>query len=183
MTMLMWAALGGGAVTATVLVAAMVGLKITVRSRDRVRLPDEKVYGRGSRRALLLYQPSNRGGNVNLSLGLAKVLGEEGYTVVVNYPSELLPYCPEDFDLLLFGTNVYLGETAKPLQSYLHSHPFTGQRVILYVTGQSAASPELAALEGQIAGDNEVYSIKIKPGDQEGLIRFVKAHLDPEPSA
>lgn len=165
------------ALAALGVVTVMILLKSTVRTRDRVRRPDERVYGAGNRRALLLYQPSNRGSNVNTTLALAKVLGAEGYTAIVNHPSEVLPYRPEDFDLLLFGTNVYLGQTAKPLQSYLRAQRFTGKRVILYVTGSLAGAPELAELAGCVPPGNDVRTVKLKSGEQDKLIDFVKANL------
>lgn len=159
------------------LVSVMIFFKVAVRSRDMVRKPIEQAYGTGERRALVLFQPSNHGGNVPITLAMAEALVEEGYTVTVNYPSELVPYDLEDYDALLFGTNVYVGETAQPLKKYLTSHKFSGKKVVLFVTGRLTEQPELETLKKLVPDGNEVHAIKVRPTEQQRLIDFVKESL------
>lgn len=159
------------------LVTVMILFKVTVRSRDTVKKPNERVYGTGERLALVLYQPSNHGSNIKPTLAMAQALAEEGYTVTVNYPSELLPYRVEDYDALIFGTNVYLGETAQPLKKYLCAHPFTGKKVVLYLTGSASEAPELEPLQKLIPGGNEIHTIKVRASEQQRLADFVKDAL------
>ena len=161
----------------SLLAAAGVGLliffKLTVSIRDSRRRPAEKRLGQGARKALLLYQPSNGRRNVPQAEALAARLAEMGYAVTVNHPSEDLPYAPGDYDLLVFGTPVYMGETARPLRRYLETHPFTGKRVLLYVDGLDLGrAPELEALKELVHAGNELYAVKVAPRDREGLLAF-----------
>lgn len=158
-------------------IAAMVFLKLTIGRRDSWRRPEEKRKGTGERRALLLYQPSNGGHNIPQAEALAGLLAEEGYTVTVNYPSGQLDYDPGQYDLLAFGTPVYMGETAKPLHQYLESHPFTGKRVLLFVNGRDEKAPELEALKLRIGDGNQVFAVKVPPKDARKLLAFANEHI------
>lgn len=158
-------------------ILAMVFFKLTVGRRDSWRRPEEKRRGTGEKRALLLYQPSNGGHNIPQAEALAGLLAEEGYTVTVNYPSGQLDYDPGQYDLLAFGTPVYMGETAKPLHQYLESHPFTGKRVLLFVNGRDEKAPELEALKLRVPEGNEVFGIKVANQDTKRLLEFAKEHL------
>ena len=161
----------------SLLAAAAVGLmiffKLTISIRDSCRRPAEKRLGQGARKALFLYQPSNAKRNVPQAEALAARLAEMGYAVTVNHPSEDLPYAPGDYDLLVFGTPVYMGETARPLRRYLETHPFTGKRVLLYVDGLDLErAPELETLKGLVPAGNELYTVKVEPRDREKLLTF-----------
>lgn len=156
---------------AAAVVGAMIFFKLTVSIRDSRRRPEEKRLGAGTRKALLLYQPSNRRRNVPQAEALAERLAEMGYAVTVNHPSEELTYAPEDYELLVFGSPVYMGETARPLRRYLEEHPFTGKRVLLYVDGLDLErAPELEALKALVAEGNDLRAVKVAPRDREGLL-------------
>ncbi len=158
-------------------VIGLIFFKFTAGRRDSWRMPDEKIVGDGTRKALLLYQPSNGGHNVPLADALARQVAEQGYTVTVNHPSERVTYDLEGYDLLLFGTPSYLGETSKALRSYIKAHPVWGKRILLFVTGTLSDAPELEALKGLFPPENEVYSIKITTAESARLLDFSKAHI------
>ena len=154
-------------------VGIMIFFKLTISLRDSRRRWSEKQLGQGERKALLLYQPSNARRNVPQAEALAARLAEMGYAVTVNHPSEDLPYAPGDYDLLVFGSPVYMGETARPLRRYLETHPFTGKRVLLYVDGLDLEhAPELETLKGLVPAGNELHTVKVAPRDREGLLAF-----------
>ena len=166
----------------SLLAAAAVGLmvffKLTVTIRDTRRRSAEKRVGQGARKALLLYQPSNAKRNVAQAEALAARLAEMGYAVTVNHPSEDLPYAPGDYDLLVFGSPVYMGETARPLRRYLETHPFTGKRVLLYVDGlDRERAPELETLKELIPAGNQLHTVKVAPRDRETLLAFAAEHV------
>ena len=71
---LLLALLGGGLALAVV-------CYWTARRRDLVRRPVEKQVGYGARKALLIYQPSNRGRNHAVAWALARALAKAGHTV------------------------------------------------------------------------------------------------------
>ena len=154
-------------------VGVMIFFKLTVSLRDSRRRWAEKRLGQGARKALLLYQPSNARRNVPQAEALAARLAEMGYAVTVNHPSEDLPYAPGDYDLLVFGSPVYMGETARPLRRYLESLPFAGRRVLLYVDGLDLEhAPELEELKGLVSAGNELHAVKVAPRDRESLLAF-----------
>ncbi|WP_297719406.1 hypothetical protein [Intestinimonas sp.] len=144
----------------------------TARQRDLVRRPVEKTVGCGSRRALLIYQPSNRGKNHTAARALAAALAGAGYTVTVNYPSPVLAYEPQDYDLLLFGGSAYIGTVGRPLKEYLSSLHFRDKPVLLFVVGDLEQAPELAGLRLCVPEGNHIRSIKIRPGEERKLCRF-----------
>ena len=61
-----------------------------------------------------------------------------------------------DYDLLVFGGSVYMGEVARPLKDYLSSLRFRGRQVLLFAVGDLDRSPELASLRA------------VRPGGQPG---------------
>lgn len=158
-------------------VAAMVFFKLSIGKRDSWRSPDEKTVGAGERKALLLYQPSNGRHNLPLVKALAEQVAARGYTVTVNYPSEQLTYDPAQYDLLIFGSAVYMGETSKALRNYVQAHPVTGKQVLLFVTGMSEKAPELEALKLLLPDENLVSGIKVSVKEQEKLLDFAKIHI------
>lgn len=158
-------------------VIAMIFFKLTIGKRDSWRGPEEVVYGEGEKRALLLYQPSNGRHNVPLATALAKWVAEKGYTVTVNYPSEQLTYDPADYDLLIYGSAVYMGETSKALRNYIQAHPVTGKNVVLFVTGMDGKTPELEALKLMLPDDNRVFGVKVAAKETQKLLDFAQLHI------
>ncbi|MEG2097069.1 MAG: hypothetical protein RRY65_02770 [Pseudoflavonifractor sp.] len=158
-------------------VAAMVFFKLTVGKRDTWKSPEEHIYGDGTRQALLLYQPSNHRHNVPPIKALAECLAGMGYRVTVNYPSKQLDYDPACYDLLVFGSAVYMGETAKPLTEYLQTHPVTGKKILLFVTGAAEKAPELEALRLLLPDENEICALKFKAKDGQKLLDFAQNSL------
>lgn len=158
-------------------VIAMVFFKLTIGRRDSWRSPEEKTVGSGEKRALFLFQPSNGRHNLPLAEAVAGLLAGRGYTVTMNYPSEQLKYAPENYDLLVFASPVYMGETSKALRSYLQSHPVTGKRALLFVTGMAPEAPELEALKLLLPDENEIYGTKVSCQETTKLLDFVNVHV------
>ena len=144
----------------------------TARRRDLVRRPVEKQVGYGARKALLIYQPSNRGRNHAVAWALARALAKAGHTVTLNYPSPVLSYDPQAYDLLIFGGSAYIGSVGRPLKDYRSSLCFQGKQVLLFVVGDLEQAPELAALRLCVPEGNRIRSIKIRPGEEKKLCQF-----------
>lgn len=144
----------------------------TARRRDLVRRPVEKQVGYGARKALLIYQPSNRGRNHAAAWALARALAKAGHTVTLNYPSPVLSYDPQGYDLLIFGGSAYIGSVGRPLKDYLSSLCFQDKQVLLFVVGDLERAPELAALRLCVPEGNRIRSIKIRPGEEKKLCQF-----------
>lgn len=144
----------------------------TCRKRDLTRRPKEERFGLGFKKALLIYQPSNRGKNVPIVLALARALAAAGHSVTVNVPSPVLDYDPMEYDYLIFGGSAYMGEVGRPLMDYLARLKFKGKKVLLFVVGDMEKAPELAGLRLRVPGGNSVRSIKIRPGEGNKLNEF-----------
>lgn len=144
----------------------------TGRRRDLIRRPEEKQVGYGFKKALLIYQPSNRGKNHALAWALARTLAKAGHTVTVNYPSPVLSYDPAEYDYLIFGGSAYMGELGRPLRDYLARLKFRGKRVLLFAIGDMEKAPELAGLRLCVPAGNTVRSIKIRPDEGKKLCQF-----------
>lgn len=156
----------------TALAALFLTVHWTARRRDLVRRPVEHQVGFGFKKALLIYQPSNRGKNHAIAWGLARALAQAGHTVTVNFPSPVLQYDPGEYDLLVFGGSAYLGELGRPLKDYLSALRFRGKKVLLFVVGDLERAPELAGLLLCVPAGNQVRSIKIRPGEGRKLNQF-----------
>lgn len=174
---LLYILLGLFSILALCMVAALIFFKVTVGRRDSWRMPEEKIIGDGPHKALLLYQPSNGAHNVPLAMALAKELAKEGYRVTVNHPSHRLTYNLGEYDLLLFGSPSYLGETSKALRTYIQGHPVRGKRIFLFVTGSASESPELEHLKTLIPAENEIHGIKVTVAQTAGLVEFLRSAL------
>ena len=99
-------------------------------------------------------------------------VAKAGHTVTLNYPSPVLGYDPQSYDLLIFGGSVYMGEVGRPLKDYLSSLRFHGKQVLLFVVGDLEQSPELAGLRLCVPEGNQIRSIKIRPGEEKKLCQF-----------
>lgn len=173
---LLYIGLGLAGLLAVLAVGAMVFFKLTIGRRDSWKKPEEHVVGGGEKKALFLYQPSNGKRNVPQAEQMADVLAALGYTVTVNYPSQQVGYDPAEYDLLVFGTPVYLGESAKPVREYLQAHPVAGKTVLLWACGRAGDAPELEAMKLLLPDDNRVLAVKAGPEETEKLLAFVKEH-------
>lgn len=159
-------------------VAAMIFFKLTIGKRDSWKKPEEIRMGDGEKRALFLYQPSNGRHNVPLAMALAGALAERGYAVTLNHPSEQLAYDPAQYDLLVYGSPVYMGETSKALRNYIQAHPVAGKDVLLFVTGmEPEKAPELEALKLLLPDENRIHAVKVSCKEQQKLLDFARAHL------
>ncbi|SBW09501.1 conserved exported hypothetical protein [uncultured Eubacteriales bacterium] len=164
--------------------AAMIFFKLAIGTRDSWRNPEEKIVGDGAKKALLLYQPSNGKHNVSMAMALAELAAGRGYTVTVNHPSEKLTYDPAEYDLLIYGSAVYMGETSKALRNYIQAHPVTGKDVLIFVTGLQPESPEGEALKLLLPDANRVSTIKVTTKETQRLLDFAKLHIpEGEPRA
>lgn len=157
--------------------AAMVFFKLMIGARDSWRKPEEKIVGDGEKRALLLYQPSSGKHNVPMALALAELAASKGYTVTVNHPSEKLGYDPAEYDLLIYGSPVYMGDTSKALRNYIQAHPVTGKDILLLITGLQPESPEGEALKLLLPDANRVSIIKVTTKETGRLLDFGRLHI------
>ncbi|MGL6199379.1 MAG: flavodoxin family protein [Lachnospiraceae bacterium] len=130
--------------------------------------PDEVVVGNGTKNALIIYQPSRNDTTSDVTLELAQQLANKDYTVTINYPSEALTYDIDMYDVIAFGTPVYMGKVSSVLESYVKSLSLSGKSILLYSTGMNLEDvTELSAMAEWVNGDNSINAIKLGKASPE----------------
>ena len=141
--------------------------------------PDEVIIGSGQKQALVIYEPSKHDTTKDMTMILAETLVDEGFTVTINFPSSKLTYSWEDYDIIAFGSPVYVGEVSPVLKDYVESNPIQGKNILIYVTGMEPAdTKELSKMTSWVNADNSIVSIKIAKEDKEVFTSFVRESLE-----
>jgi len=128
-----------------------------------------------NKKALILYQKSKHKTATEITMALAKELNNNGYTVTINHPSKKLNYNIEDYDILAFGSTVYMGLISEPLMNYMRQISYKNKSVILYLVGMATdVDTERKVLEELVHDAKQVKSIKVKKGEELKIGNFVK---------
>ena len=78
--------------------------------------PEEVIIkSKKGKKALIMYQKSMHDTATKITMAFAKELNNNGYTVTINHPSKKINYNIEDYDILAFGSAVYMGTISEPL--------------------------------------------------------------------
>ena len=93
--------------------------------------PNEIKVGNGQKSALLIYQPTNHMSVTKLTKVLADCLANNGYAVTINYPSNETNYILSEYDLIIFGSGVYLGSLSPVLSDYIWRNKFKNKKVLI----------------------------------------------------
>ena len=150
-------------------------LKNNLKILNVTHIPDEKVVGNGVKKALIIYQPTKNEVAKNLTKVIADCLLQNGYTVTVNYPSDELNYILSEYDLVAFGSAVYIGRFSLTLGSYMLKNRFKNKKVIVYTVAPNVNNiTDLNDLKVLVDSGNEVHAIKVYKDHDERLKKFVK---------
>ncbi len=156
-------------------------LKNNLKILNFTHASDEKIVGEGAKKALIIYQPSKNNVATNLTKVIADCLAQYGYTVTINYPSDELNYILSEYDLLIFGSAVYIGRFSPILGSYMLKNRFKNKKVIVYTVAPNVNEvTDLNDLKVLVDSLNEVHAIKIYKGQDERLKKFVKEIISNE---
>lgn len=141
------------------------GLFLSVNGKEQAD-QETVMDGQGTGKVLILYQESRMGLTEDVVNAAAETFQTEGYSVVMNHPREDSAYAPEDYDIIVLASPVYVGEVSKPLIAYAGSHDFAGKKVMVLLTGGDVnTQTELAKVQDQLANASFVKAIKV---DQTG---------------
>lgn len=157
-------------------IVAMLFFKSYLNINTKELSPMEKILnGNTDKKALVLYQKSKHDSATNITMALAEELNESGYTVVINNPSSRLNYNVDDYDLLVFGSAVYMGTVSEPLQKYMDNASLEGKDVIVYSVGGSLdEKQELELLKDKASRAKSVKGIKVSKGQEDVIRSFTK---------
>jgi menaquinone-dependent protoporphyrinogen IX oxidase len=105
-------------------------------------------------------------------------LNEGGYAVTINHPSKQINYKIDDYDIIAFGSAVYMGTISEPLTNYMRTLSYKNTNVILYLVGLATdVDTEIKMLEEIICDAKKVKSIKVKKGEEAKIENFVEEFL------
>lgn len=141
--------------------------------------PNEIKVGSGKKSALIIYQPTKHDTATNLTKAIANYLAENDYTVTINYPSNELNYILSEYDLIIFGSGVYLGRFSPVLSDYILRNRFKDKKVLIYTVGlRTDDLTDLNELRVMLDDANEVQGIKVSKGQEDKLKEFVKKAIN-----
>ena len=159
-----------------------VRLSRILRKNSKERKPKEEIYnGEGEKNALVIYQPSPHGTVDSMAKAAALALQDMGYTVVTNYPGKSLNYDVSRYDVLAFGSAVYIGTVSEVLVDYIKSLHFEGKKVFLFAVGINVKEKkELGIMEKWIGKGNFISKVKVEKGEEQLIDQIVREQLKPE---
>lgn len=139
---------------------------------------NEIILKGGNKKALVLYQKSKHKTATNITNALAEELNQNGYTVTINHPSKKLNYNINDYDILAFGSAVYIGQISKPLLNYMDKISLKNKKVIVYAIGDATdVITEVDLLKEKAKDALLLDGIKVKKGQESKIKEFVKEYL------
>lgn len=136
--------------------------------------PNEIKVGNGEKSAIIIYQPTKHDAATKLTKAVADCLAENGYSVTINYPSNEINYILTEYDLIVFGSGVYLGNFSPVLSDYILHNKIKNKKVLIYTVGMKTDDlTDLNELRVMLDDANEVHGIKVSKGQEDKLKEFV----------
>lgn len=138
--------------------------------------PNEIVLGDGEKTALLIYEPSNSNTAEEITLSVAQIMVDHGYTVTINYPSKELSYDWEKYDVIALGSPVYTGKVSPVLGDYVKRNPVENKNIILYAMGAMIAedNEEINEMNSWISANNNIAKMKCIIDERETFESFIE---------
>ncbi|NLK95107.1 MAG: hypothetical protein GX275_07935 [Clostridiales bacterium] len=158
------------------IVFGVIIMKGFINCVEETKEPKEVVIdGSGDKKALIIYQDSKFGTTNKATMALANKLKEEGYTVIINYPSDKINYSIEDYEVVALGSPVYAGQVSKALLSYLENTDLSNKKVFAFVTGANEDnSAALKLIKDKIKGSSKIVEASINAKDVDNITSYVK---------
>lgn len=142
---------------------------------NKTHTPNEVKLGSGEKTAIIIYQPTKHNTAYNITMAIANTLVKNGYTVTINYPSNDINYNLSQYDLIIFGSSVYVGKPSPVLGNYILRNKFRGKKVLIYTVGSLINDDsDLKELKVLLDGVNDVKAIKVKKGQENIIEQFVE---------
>lgn len=147
--------IGAGAILGLMFLA-MISMVAVVSSVNKPKGNKEEVLAGngGIKKALIVYQPALSGITTNVARQIGKGLNEAGFEVTLNHPGDHLPVDLSKYQVVVFGSPVYAGQTSKVLKDYMSKVQISSLgRIGLYSTGSVMNElTELDTMEGLLKG-------------------------------
>ena len=137
------------------------------------------MLGNGEKTALLIYEPSNSDTSKEVTLWIAQIMVNHGYTVTINFPSKELRYDWEKYDLIALGSPIYTGKVSPVLKDYVERNPVENKKILLYAMGLLPAgdNAEIEEMNTWISANNNIAKMKCKVDEREPFESFIEKTL------
>ncbi len=161
------------------LLAIVVGISwmySTVTCINKEYKSEEIVLGEGEKTALLIYEPSKHDTAKEVSMSVAQIMVEHGYTVTMNYPSSKLSYDWEAFDVIALGSPIYVGKVSPVLKDYVERNPVENKKILLYSMGLLPVdnTTEIDEMNSWVSANNDIFKTKCKTDEREPFENLIE---------
>jgi len=117
--------------------------------------------------ALLVYQPSKTGNVDKNARSIAEELTKNNYRVVMNCPSVDLSGDIDEYDVVILGSNVYMGHLSKLIVDYASRLSGMENKILgLFSRGNLESKEEFSEIEQLVKGKPRVATTKFVVGSQ-----------------
>ncbi|MGB4660031.1 MAG: flavodoxin domain-containing protein [Mobilitalea sp.] len=149
------------------LIVVVVGIGIlysTVSSINKEHKTEEVVIGEGEKTALLIYEPSKHDTAKEVSMSVAQIMADNGYTVTINFPSSELSYDWANYDVIALGSPIYMGKVSPVLEDYAKRNPIENKNLLLYSIGSAPVdnTTEIDEMNSWFSSNNNIVKMKCK---------------------
>jgi menaquinone-dependent protoporphyrinogen IX oxidase len=149
-------------------VAGIVWLYPTVTCINKEYKMEEIILGEGKKTALLIYEPSKHDTSKEVSMSVAQIMADHGYTVTINLPSSELSYDWDAYDLIAFGSPIYGGTVSPVLKDYVIRNPVDNKKILIYSMGLLSAdnTTEIDEMNSWVSANNDIFKTKCKTDER-----------------
>lgn len=163
-----------------IIVCLVIWMKWVIDTNKIVHNSNEKIISPQSnsdKKALIIYEPSRTDITAKMANTIADTLKDSGYEVTINYPSENLKYDISKYQVVVFGTPIYVGKHSIVLEKYINSiKDYAGKKVFIFATGGNKQDVEAVDyLADLVKGAGKIEKAKFVNGDTNNAISITKA--------
>lgn len=164
-----------------VIVVGIIWLYPTITCINKEHKTDEIILGEGEKTALLIYEPSKHDTAKEVSMSIAQIMVEHGYTVTINFPSSELNYDWETYDVIALGSPIYGGKVSPVLKEYVERNPVENKNILIYSMGLLSVdnTSEIDEMNSWVSSNNDIFKTKCKTNEREAFESLIeKAVID-----
>ncbi|MDD3412854.1 MAG: flavodoxin domain-containing protein [Lachnospiraceae bacterium] len=164
------------------LIAIAVGVGIlqsTVSCINKEYTMEETVLGKGEKTALLIYEPSKHDTAKEVSMSVAQIMVDHGYTVTINCPTKELVYDWEKYDVIALGSPIYAGKVSPVLKDYVTRNPIENKNLLLYSIGSAPVenTTEIDEMNTWVSEKNNIVKTKCKIDERVTFENYIDKTL------
>lgn len=165
-----------GAVLLFMVFSALVVKRNSVPRDDGQDILDPK--GTDDGLALIIYQPSKTGHIDHIARLIAEELYGNSYKVVMDRPSIDLSSNVNEYDIIILGSNVYVGQMSGAIIDFVANLSILKNKTLgLFSNGKLETTTEFSEIEKAVKGNPRIVTAKFTAGsvatDEERVRDFV----------